>query len=50
MLVFGMLTMLLGVALGGLVLEVTMRAIKHSINEPRTTDALALQQQMQRQG
>ena len=50
MLVCGTLAMCLGVWLGGVALELTLRTIKRHIDEPQATDALALHQQVQRQG
>ena len=50
MLICGILTMLLGVGLGGMALELTMRTIKRHIDGQRATEALTLHQRMQGQG
>jgi len=50
MLTCGILTMVMGVALGGMVLEVTMRIINRYLDERTTTDAISIRQGMQRPG
>jgi len=50
MLACGILTMIVGVALGGMVLEVTLRIINRYLDDRTATDAIAFHREMQRHG
>jgi len=50
MLACGILTMIVGVALGGMVLEITMQIINRYLDERTTTEAIPFRREMQRHG
>lgn len=50
MLACGIVAMIMGVALGGMALEMTLRTIKHYLDVRSATDAIAFHREMQRRG